>query len=229
MLNFLFNSSASLPLQYKNNFSPILTILDTVLQGSLRTTTQKHGPGRAVKLDLIKDWTITTDVCLPTKYIHFAFDQEHISNLYSFLYSNLSVADFTLNTVVCKFPKVEYHGTKFESKMSQPGKPNIIYVQQYSPHHALEMRPVIVHYFVKHSFYYNARICEHILMSVSWLKKHTAFDAFLKPLELWWKDLFEPKNFCFIPIRFLICECTCKYEEQTVLLMCPTEKISISH
>ena len=106
--------------------------------------------------------------------------------------------------------------------MSQPGKPNIIYVQQYSPHHALEMRPVIVHYFVKHSFYHNDRICE----------QHTAFDTFGKPLELWWKDLFESNNFCFIPIQFLICECACteiKYEEQTVLLMCPTEKISISH
>ena len=105
-----------------------------------------------MRLDLIKDWTIMPDniMCLPTKYICSAFDQDHISQLEN-LYSNLLVADLTLNTVVCKFPKVQYHGTIFESKMSQPGKLNIIYVQQYSPHHALEMRPVIVHYFVKYS------------------------------------------------------------------------------
>jgi hypothetical protein len=69
-------------------------------------------------------------------------------------------------------------------------------------------------------------------MSVSWLKKHTAFGTFGKPLELYWKDLFEHNNFWFIPIQFLVCDCACidiKYEEQTVLLVCPTEKISINH
>jgi hypothetical protein len=59
-------SSASLPLLYKNEFSPVLTVLDPVLQGSLRATTQKYRLSRAVKLDLINDWSITPDMFLPT-------------------------------------------------------------------------------------------------------------------------------------------------------------------
>ena len=58
-------SSASLPPLYRNEFNPLLTVLDPVLQGSLRATSQKHSLSQAVKLDLINNWSITSDMFSP--------------------------------------------------------------------------------------------------------------------------------------------------------------------
>ena len=75
---------------------------------------------------------------------------------------------------------------------------------------------------------YHDQVYEHILLCVSWLKNYTAFDAFGKPLEIWWKDLFQSNMFRFIPIPYILGECAyrdIKYEEQSVLLLCPVQNI----
>ena len=111
---FLVSSSYSLPFQYKDDFNPLLMSLDPVLQGSLRATVLQQNPNVPIQLETVEDWTVTSDTHVPSRYVRAAFDQDHISqleNLYSFLYSSLPLSDLTLNTVVCKYSKIEYHGT----------------------------------------------------------------------------------------------------------------------
>lgn len=232
-LREFFISSASLPAEYKENFDPVLASLDPVLQGSLRATLldceQLREP---IQPEIMSDWTIDSNIILPLKYVRSAFDQDdmvQVDNLYSFVYSSMCSSQFMLNTVVSKYSKIEYYGTKYESRMSQPGKTNIVFVQQYSPAHPRRIRPVVVHYFVKHTFYYDNELYEHLLMRVSWLKEHHAINAHGKPTQIWWGDLFEP-NFNYIPVQLIVCTCASieiKYEEQTVLLLCPTQNIPL--
>lgn len=66
------------------------------------------------------------------------------------------------------------------------------------------------------------------LLCVSWLKQHVACSAFGKPLQIWWKDLFLANMITFIPVQYILGKCACmdiKYEEQTVLLLCPVKNI----
>ena len=51
---------------------------------------------------------------------------------------------------------------------------------------------------------------------------------FGKPLQLWWKDLFESAKPRFNPIQFLVRQCVSmniSYEDQTLLLLCPVKNL----
>ena len=71
-------------------------------------------------------------------------------------------------------------------------------------------------------------IHQHILVAVSWLKKHNAKNHFKKPVELWWKDLFEEDLDLFIPVQLIICHAVVSevmHEGQTVYLTVPVRNI----
>ena len=72
------------------------------------------------------------------------------------------------------------------------------------------------------SFYHNGKLFEHLLVSVSWFKEHHDKQAFGKPLQLWWKDLFHV-GVLFVPMQFVVDQCVsaCVKYEQTVWLLCP--------
>ena len=65
----------------------------------------------------------------------------------------------------------------------------------------LKLHPVLLEYFMLHSFHYNNRVYQYVLAAVSWLRNHHTKDSFGKPLELWWKDLFDAHFDTFIPVR----------------------------
>ncbi len=67
-------------------------------------------------------------------------------------------------------------------------------------------------------------------MSISWLKEHSAKKCFGSPLEMWWKDLYETSMLSFLPVQCLLGHCAfmdITYEEQTMLLVCPTRNIKL--
>ena len=61
--------------------------------------------------------------------------------------------------------------------------------------------------------------------AVTWLKEHHAkLTAFGKPVELWWKDLYEDSLEPFIPLQLLVCQsvnCEVKFEMQSVYAVVP--------
>ena len=60
------------------------------------------------------------------------------------------------------------------------------------------------------------------------VKEHHAKNKYVKPFELWWKDLYDTNIKGIIPIQLLICHsvhCDVKFEEETLFLMCPVENI----
>lgn len=96
----------------------------------------------------------------------------------------------------------------------------------------LSCRPVLLHWFVYHTYYVNVVLYSHALARILWLKAHHAKDSFGKPLEVWWEDLFDYNNETvfnhFIPVQMLLCHSasmTIKYELQSVLLVSPTENV----
>ena len=113
-----FVSSASLPVEYKDDFNPILVSLDPVLQGSLRATVLDHDVHvEPIQPELVSDWTIGNYICPPPKYVRSAFYQDDISqveSLYSFLYSSMSSSQFMLNTIVNKYSRIEYRGSRLK-------------------------------------------------------------------------------------------------------------------
>ena len=215
-----------------SDFSALLQSVDPVVQGSLRATLQPLHQNN-VCLQQIADWTQPTNVVLPPSYILSAFDQACISelqSLYSFLYPNFAVSDMIIHSTYNKYSKLEYSGTTYRSQLCLPGESSIVIVHQYCQSNSSlpKAAPVFVHFFLKHCVTYHDQVYEHILLCVSWLKSHTACHAFGKPLEIWWKDLFQSNMFRFIPIQYILGDCAyrdIKYEEQSVLLLCPVQNI----
>ena len=74
----------------------------------------------------------------------------------------------------------------------------------------------------------NGRVALLLFAMVCWLKEHHAKNKYVKPFELWWKDLYDTNIKGIIPIQLLICHsvhCDVKFEEETLFLMCPVENI----
>ena len=99
--------------------------------------------------------------------------------------------------------------------LSRPGDACITLTQNYSSVLSSDqsVRPVLMHYFVKMAFSYRDQNYEHILVYVSWLKEHHARKSYGKPLELWWKDLYEANMSSIIP------NCSCVPSKINVLYL----------
>ena len=64
--------------------------------------------------------------------------------------------------------------------------------------------------------------------SVSWLKEHHAKYEYGKPVEIWWKDIYERTLNCYLPLQLLVCQsvyCEVKFEMQTVYAVVPVHNI----
>lgn len=172
----------------------------------------------------MKDWTQSTliSVQLPKCFIRFCIDSSLVTELklmYTFIYPAIPSSDIVVTSAARKYHSVVYEGVNYNAKA-----PNSCYVlvQQYSPTLPLVVRPVVVHYFVQHSFHFNEQPYTHILAAVSWLKEHHAKDSLGKPLQVWWKDLFDI-GLTLIPMHFFAGPCVhmnISLEDQTVLLVC---------
>lgn len=227
-------STAHLPDVHRSDFSALLRSIDPVIQGSVKATLQPLYQN-IVCVQQLADWTRPTGVVLPPSYILSALDQACISelqSLYSFLYPNFAASDITIHSMYHKYSKLEYCGTTYRSQLCLPGESSIVLVHHYCPSNSSmpKASPVFVHFFLKHCVTYNDQVYEHILLYVSWLKNHTACHTFGKPLQIWWKDLFQPNMFRFIPIQYILGNCAytdIKYEEQSVLLLCPVQNIQL--
>lgn len=222
-------STANLPRNYESEFSALVADVEPMIQGSVKSTLQPLR-SEALPLQHLENWTQPANVVLPKSSVLAAMDQSFlpdIRSLYEFLYPHFVFSD-SINSTYYKYSQVEYNGITYKSECKRPDQLSILLVQKYHPSNTSNPRPaaVRVHYFLKHAFTYQEQQYEHILLCVSWLRQHSAADTFGKPLQIWWKDLFESNLFTFIPIQYILSECAfmdIHYEEQTVLLLCPVK------
>ena len=133
-----------------------------------------------------------------------------------------------------KYPNVIYNGITYYSETSKIDRFSIvlsIYFPNQSallPSDSITLRPAKIHHFIQHSIDLNNNAYDHTLACVSWLKEHHNKDYYGKPCEIWWKDLYQEDSFDFIPLQFLSCHCAhtdIKFEDQTVLFVCPINNI----
>ena len=214
-------SGFPLPQEYYIDFESILSISESADQGCLRATLKPHN-SHLLCLRNVKDWTQSTlSIQLPKCFIRFCFDSNlvaELKSLYTFIYPAIISSHIVVTSTAKKYHSIVYEGVRYNTKA-----PNscYVFVQEYSPTLPLVVRPVIVHYFVQHSFHFNEQPYTHILAVVSWLKKHHAKDSLGKPLQVWWKDLFDSGQ-TLIPLHFFAGPCVhmdISFEDQTVLLV----------
>ena len=231
-------SSFGLPEAFQTDFSHVLDTLSTpVVQGSLKSTL--HGvvyqPG---SLQVIRDWScsaIDSEVKKPSTYILSVFNTQQTAELQSLLlllYPHIPSTDININATFRKYTTLEYSGNRYFSCAYKSGsQDNCITLAQHCFNTAQStVRPVLIHYFVYMSFCHQETTSHHIFVYVSWLHEHTEKGVYGRPLELWWKDLYENDMLSFIPLQCLIGNCAykdTKFEEQTLLLICPTKNIKL--
>ena len=224
-----FKLSTSLPIPdlFKEEVGEFMSHqLQPKLQGSVRTTV--HGKtNRRFDPSRINSWSIDSirsEVEFPSVYVRSALHEEVLTrllNIYSSLYPSLKLEQSSLNTVCKKFSQVKYQSTNFACK-SNP----VVYAR--NPARMEEIRCALLDYFLVHSFHDGEHVVEHVFASVMWLKEHPARHSYGKPVELWWKDVFEEELNHLLPIQLLVCQsvyCDIIYELQTVLLVVPVENI----
>lgn len=233
-------SSFCLPESFQSDFSSILRTVSTpVVHGSLKSTLHgvDHQQGH---LHELQDWSYETiEVKKSSSYILSVFSPRHIvelKSLFLLLYPHILTDEISINSTFQKYTTLEYRGNRYLScayscSGSQYHHNNYITLAQHCFNVTLPaVRPVVVNFFVYMSFYHQEKICEHMLVCVSWLHEHPAQKEYGSPLEIWWKDMFQPDMLSFIPVQCLIGNCAymdIKHEEQTVLLICPTKNVKI--
>jgi hypothetical protein len=174
----------------------------------------------------VQDWSLAAasiDVELPKSYMRSNLSGTLLSELkkaYSLLYPHANLGQIDINSMIRKYSSIICQGMKFSSKSSR----SIVYATTLDYFSTQKHRPVLIQYFAYHAF----RGKQHLFAIVTWLKEHLDKDHFVKPLEVWWKDLDDPNLNAFVPVQLLICHsvyCEIKYEEQAVYLMCPVQNI----
>ena len=136
--------------------------------------------------------------------------------------NSISRREIDINKTFRRYSSISCRGINFSSKRN-----SILYATDIL-NSSLKPRPVLLHYFVMHTFNCNGIAYQHLLAAVSWLKEHPAKNYYEKPLEVWWKDLVDYDHNMFIPVQLLICHAVhsdIKHEEQTVFLVCPVQNI----
>ena len=228
-------SSFSLPESFKSDFEEIFETVSTpVVVGSLKSTLQNQPHSMQEK----NDWTyqaIEDNIEQPSSYTLSVFDQHHISELrtlFSILYPDMPSDQITINLAFRKYSIIRYAGNRYLSNAYKSSSQNTCITLA---HHCFNtsipsIRPVLVHFFAYMSFSHKENVYQHFLVCVSWLHEHPEKKAYGSPLELWWKDLYEPNMFSFIPIQCLIDNCAhmdTSYEDQTLLLICPIKNVKL--
>lgn len=118
-----------------------------------------------------------------------------------------------------KYKTLEYAGNKYLSCAYKSELQCCITLAHHTPTSVI--RPVLVNFFVKMSFYHNNLATELILACVLWLHDYPAKTEYGSPLQIWWKDMYEPNLPSFIPIQWLLGNCAymdSKYDSKFVLL-----------
>ena len=144
--------------------------------------------------------------------------------MYTLLYPNETFELSSINSVCKVYSSLTYNG--IHHKVG-----SIVYATAYaSQSFNLTPQPVLINKFFIHSFEQNDSVVLHLFAMVSWLKEHHAKNNYIKPFELWWKDLYNTNINNIILIQLLICHsvhCDVQFEEQTLYLMCPVENIAM--
>lgn len=156
------------------------------------------------------------EVSLPNNYSNKIFAPDEIQDLqllYSKLYS-LNQVDDTICSAYRKYQTEHINNTVLGCHKSRSASSSIVLAQWHHDLHgmhtsqssnAVEHRPVRINYFARHMLSVDGVNKDHILVSVSWFKKHRDRDCFGKPITVWECDIFETTGFCFIPIEYIIC------------------------
>ena len=234
----LSSSCHNLPMDYQTDFSSLFdNNIEPVLQGSLQVTIHGKFISRFDPRN-VTDWTLAAyskniDIAFPKSYFRSTLTPSELTELnqvYAYLYSTVILENDSLNSVCKKYCSVLCNRVRYKAG-------SLVYATNMSntiPHPTdqysivLKPQPVLIKYFIIHSYQYQGTIYMHLFAVVSWLKEHHARYFHIKPFELWWKDLYDVTLFEFVPIQLLLCHSVhtdVKFEGQTVYLTCPVQNI----
>lgn len=221
--------ATNVPERFQDDFSGLIrTLLLPSLRGSVRCTFYPSCLSNS-----LQDWSLDSiDVELPKSYSLSTFDRNDISDIQSLLkcvFPTLPPDEITINSTFRKHRILNYRGDKYMSSAYKQST-CIALAQHCFDTPSTTIRPVEVHFFASMSFYHTGQHHELLLVRVSWLKEHHAKEAYGKPLEVWWKDLFEYDMLSFIPIQCVVGHCAhldIMHEGQGVLMLCSLKNIKI--
>ena len=229
----LYSNYHLLPSKFSSDFDGIFQEdMEPVLKGSLQVTI--HGNTvNGVDPSYITDWSIAVgseeDISFPKSYCRTVLSDDRLSQLkqiYAFFYPHLTIQSTFFNSSCRKFSNITYKGIRYKEQ-------SLVYVTNTSfmcgsNSTNLAPRPVMINYFIIHSYQSEDAVFEHVFAVVSWLKEHPAKSTYIRPFEIWWKDLYDSNLEDLVPLQLLLCHavhCNIEYEGQTVCLTCPVHNI----
>lgn len=227
----LYSAYNTLPDIYHSDFQDIFQKdLEPTLQGSLQVTI--HGSSYVrFSPSNVTNWTLSSlsnKVSFPKSYHRSVLSDDRVSQLkhvYTAFYPFFDENEF-FNTTCKKYSSIVYNGVHYKEQSVIYSTINCFLFDNSSTD--LDPRPALIKHFLVHSCQINNVVKMHAFAIVSWLKEHHSRSIFVKPFEIWWKDLYDLNLEDVIPIQLLICHavhCDYQYEAQTVYLLCPVYNI----
>ena len=194
------------PAEFEDDFDTLLKgEFEPHLAGSLQATVHSMYNDRPDPRSL-DNWQLKPcdlELNLPSSYLRSCFSEctlAEVKAMYGTLYP-MTIASMYLTSSFRKYHSVQYRASKYTSGQ-------VIYVRLLG---SLDPRPAIINYFALHAIQ-DEDVHQHLLVSLSWLKTHPAKNSMKKPVELWWKDLFQEELNDIVPIQLVICHAvSCKY------------------
>ena len=152
------------------------------------------------------------NLTLPNQFVLTSFDSDMLSaaaELYMKIYPLLPIDRVVLPSCFRKYYTITLMNKKYYASKNLL-RPNLYFVAcEMDDSVATDFRPVYVEYFAVHTFHMENEVFTNNLARVKWLKCHPNRYEWGKPLQIWYKDDFEPDDSygCFIPVNHLSKHC----------------------
>ena len=179
-----------LPSEFQDDFSTFFTSqLEPHLEGSLCMTVHSrfndcHDPRTITAWQLASG---TSDLHLPNSHVRSAFSASELLELkqiYTLLSPSWKHEDMELVSSFQKYRSLTLKGNLF-----------------FTLGDMMDCRPVVINHFALHAIYSDNSNDpqQHVYVNASWLK----------PVEIWWRDLFDTVVEAFVPLQLVVCNSVC--------------------
>jgi len=226
---------ADLPDEFADDFKPLFP-REMLASGSLADTLNIERPSN------ITGWTIDAPgllVSLPVNYSRQVFNQtevDFLTELYTKLYK-VPRSALIMSRSFKQYSSAKLNGVHFGSHKTRSDSSSIAIAvwdnvlfgssptMPCTPTSVAVFRTVRIDAFCKHVVEVHGEYKTHLLVSLSWFRRHPKNTEFGKPTTVWYHDLFELYGIhSIIPVQFLRSRSVSLIQNldgESVLFVCP--------
>lgn len=226
-------SNIDLPLEFKDDFGHFFVNMESFDVSNMPHSSTTGDDGES------SEWTLTSDVVLPSRRSRYAFNDEEIDQVKHVLTKLYSVSRSCIQVSrdCWKYKSIQMHGKRLGSHFSRSRASSIVMATWRSdilgcPSADFDelpseiLRAARVNHFLLQTIYINDKAYTHLLVCLSWYRFHPKMYSLGKPLSVWHSNFELFKS--IIPVQLVkhrTVSLSTEMDSTSVLLVSPCVQI----